>query len=49
MLFLLAVMAVGGLFGRGRRCLAAALGVACYDFFFVPPFTPSGSKPVGTC
>jgi DNA-binding response OmpR family regulator len=38
MLFLLAVMAVAGLFGQRPAVLAAALGVACYDFFFVPPF-----------
>lgn len=38
MLFLLAVMLVAAAFGRGPSVLAAALGVACYDFFFVPPF-----------
>lgn len=38
MLFLLAVMVTAVLFGRGPSVLSAALGVACYDFFFVPPF-----------
>ena len=37
MLFLLAVMLVAVRFGRGPSLLAAALGVACFDFFFVPP------------
>lgn len=37
MLFLLAVMVSAVWFGRGPSILAAALGVACYDFFFVPP------------
>lgn len=37
MLFLLAVMVSAVSFGRGPSVLAAALGVACYDFFFVPP------------
>ena len=38
MLFLLAVMVTAIRFGRGPSLLAAGLGVACYDFFFVPPF-----------
>lgn len=37
MLFLLAVSVAAALFGRGPSLLAAGLGVACYDFFFVPP------------
>lgn len=37
MLFLLAVMWTAVSFGRGPSLLAAALSVACYDFFFVPP------------
>lgn len=37
MLFLLAVMVSAVWFGRGPSILAAALGVASYDFFFVPP------------
>jgi two-component system sensor histidine kinase KdpD len=38
MLFLLAVMGAAVWFGRGPSILAAALGVASYDFFFVAPF-----------
>ncbi len=38
MLFLLAVMTAGVWLGRGPALLAAALGVAAYDFFFVPPY-----------
>lgn len=38
MLFLLTVMATAVWFGRGPSLLAAALGVAGYDFFLVPPF-----------
>ncbi|MCG3173781.1 MAG: Sensor protein KdpD [Myxococcota bacterium] len=38
MLFLLAVMVSAVWFGRGPSILAATLGVASYDFFFVPPF-----------
>lgn len=38
MLFLVAVMITGALAGRGPSILAAALGVALYDVFFVPPF-----------
>ncbi len=37
MLYLLAVMVAAYLFGRGPSVLAAALSVAAYDFFFVPP------------
>ncbi|MEY2936999.1 MAG: hypothetical protein RL033_7748, partial [Pseudomonadota bacterium] len=37
MLFLLTVMVTAVWFGRGPSVLAAALGVASYDFFFVPP------------
>ncbi len=38
MLFLLSVMISAASFGRGPALLAAALSVAAYDFFFVPPF-----------
>jgi two-component system, OmpR family, sensor histidine kinase KdpD len=38
MLFLLTVMVTGMQFGRGPSAFAAALSVACYDFFFVPPY-----------
>jgi two-component system, OmpR family, sensor histidine kinase KdpD len=38
MLFLLSVMVAAVGFGRGPSLLAAALGIASYDFFFVPPF-----------
>ncbi len=37
MLFLLVVMIAAVWLGRGPSVLAAGLGVACYDFFFVPP------------
>ncbi|MBL0198369.1 MAG: sensor histidine kinase KdpD [Myxococcales bacterium] len=37
MLFLLAVMVAAVWFGRGPSILAAGLGVASYDFFFVAP------------
>jgi two-component system, OmpR family, sensor histidine kinase KdpD len=37
MLYLLAVMVVASRFGRGPSMAAAALSVAAYDFFFVPP------------
>ena len=37
MLFLLAVVGVALVFGRGPAVLAAFLGVALFDFFFVPP------------
>lgn len=37
MLFLLAVMVTAVGFGRGPALLAAGLGVACYDVFFVEP------------
>lgn len=38
MLYLLAVMIVAVWFGRGPALAAAAASVACYDFYFVPPF-----------
>jgi two-component system sensor histidine kinase KdpD len=37
MIFLLAVMVSATWLGRRPAILTAALGVACYDFFFVPP------------
>ncbi len=37
MLFLLAVVGVAVLFGRGPAVLAAFVGVGLFDFFFVPP------------
>ena len=37
MLFLLGIMVTAAAFGRGPSLLAAALSVAAYDFFFVPP------------
>ena len=37
-LFILAVMVAGIRLGRWPSVLTAALGVASYDFFFVPPF-----------
>jgi K+-sensing histidine kinase KdpD len=37
MLFLISVMITAVWFGRGPSLYAAALGVAAYDFFFVPP------------
>jgi two-component system sensor histidine kinase KdpD len=51
MLYLLAVMVSAVALGRGPSVLAAGLGVACYDFFFVPPyltFAVSDSKYVLT-
>ena len=38
MLYLLAIMIVGIRFGRGPSIFAAALSVASFDFFFVPPY-----------
>lgn len=38
MVFLLTVMIAAVLFGRGPSIVAAAVGVASYDFFFVPPY-----------
>ncbi len=38
MLYLSAIMAAAFLFGRGPSLLAAALSVAAYDFFSVPPY-----------
>ncbi|HSX95265.1 MAG TPA: DUF4118 domain-containing protein [Hydrogenophaga sp.] len=37
MIFLLVVVAIALRFGRGPAVLAAFLGVALFDFFFVPP------------
>jgi two-component system sensor histidine kinase KdpD len=37
MLFLLAVVGVGLRYGRGPAVVAAFVGVALFDFFFVPP------------
>jgi two-component system sensor histidine kinase KdpD len=37
MLFLLAIVAVATLFGRGPAVLAAIVNVLAFDFFFVPP------------
>ncbi len=38
MLFLLVIMVTAAMFGRGPSLLAAALSVAAYNFFFVPPY-----------
>jgi len=37
MIFLLIVVGVGYVYGRGPAVVAAFLGVALFDFFFVPP------------
>jgi two-component system sensor histidine kinase KdpD len=37
MVYLLAVAIVAARFGRGPAVLASVLGVAAFDFFFVPP------------
>jgi two-component system sensor histidine kinase KdpD len=37
MVYLLGVMLVASLFGRGPSILASALSVGAFDFFFVPP------------
>lgn len=37
MLFLLVVLLVAVRFGRGPSVTATCVGVACFDFFFVPP------------
>ena len=37
-MFLLVIMVVAFRYGRGPSVAAAALSVAAYDFFFVPPF-----------
>ena len=37
MIFLLAVVGVGWFYGRGPAVLAAFIGVALFNFFFVPP------------
>jgi two-component system sensor histidine kinase KdpD len=38
MVYLLGVVVVATQFGRGPSTLASVLGVAAFDFFFVPPF-----------
>lgn len=38
MIYLIGVVAVSLLFGRGPSAMAAILGVAAFDFFFVPPY-----------
>src|SRR5512137_2345331 len=38
MLYLLSILIASFRFGRGPAIAAAALSVATYDFFFVPPF-----------
>jgi two-component system sensor histidine kinase KdpD len=38
MIFLLGVVATAFLFGRGPSVLASVLGVASFDYFFVPPY-----------
>ena len=38
MLYLVAIMVAAVYLGRGPSILAAALSVAAYDFFFVPPY-----------
>ncbi|HEX4335526.1 MAG TPA: sensor histidine kinase KdpD [Polyangiaceae bacterium] len=38
MLYLMTIMVVAARLGRGPSVLAAALSVASYDFFFIPPF-----------
>lgn len=38
MAYILAVVVVAVNFGRGPSILASILSVACFDFFFVPPF-----------
>jgi two-component system sensor histidine kinase KdpD len=38
MVYLLGVVLVAARFGRGPSLLAAVLGVAAFDFFFVPPY-----------
>ena len=42
MVFLLTIMVVAFRFGRGPSMAAAALSVAAYDFFFVPPYFTFG-------
>ncbi|WP_426176917.1 two-component system sensor histidine kinase KdpD [Massilia sp. TWR1-2-2] len=37
MLFLLVVVLIAVRFGRGASVVATCVGVACFDFFFVPP------------
>jgi K+-sensing histidine kinase KdpD len=38
MLFLLAVVIVASRYPKGPAVLAALIGIACFDFFFVPPY-----------
>ena len=38
MLYMLSIMIVSFRYGRGASIFAAALAVAAYDFFFVPPY-----------
>jgi two-component system sensor histidine kinase KdpD len=38
MMYLMAVIGVAVRFGRGPSVLASVLSVACFDFFFVPPY-----------
>jgi len=38
MTYLLAIVAVGARYGRGPSILTSLLGVAAFDFFFVPPY-----------
>jgi two-component system, OmpR family, sensor histidine kinase KdpD len=38
MVYLLGVVAVSSRFGRGPSVLASLLGVAAFDFFFIPPY-----------
>jgi len=51
MAYLLGVMLVASRYGRGPSVLAAALSVAAFDFFFVPPqftFSVSDLRYIGT-
>ena len=41
LLYLLAVVIAAARFGRGPSLLAATLSVLAFDFFFVPPPSPS--------
>jgi two-component system, OmpR family, sensor histidine kinase KdpD len=38
MLYLLVIILVAVRYGRGPSVLASGLSIACFDFFFVPPF-----------
>ena len=44
MVYLLGVVIIATRFGPGPSILASVLSVAAFDFFFVPPFSPSPSK-----